>query len=73
MVDYLFLSRNIVRIQAYTDVENKAAQRTLDKAGFRKEGTHRRYQYVRGVLCDYYLLGILREEWKEPKILTKTH
>jgi RimJ/RimL family protein N-acetyltransferase len=72
MVDYLFLSKNILRIQATTNVKNKASQRVLDKAGFRIEGTIRKLQYVRGVWTDYYLHSILREEWKEPKILTKT-
>jgi RimJ/RimL family protein N-acetyltransferase len=72
MVDYLFLSQNIVRIQATTNVGNKASQRVLEKAGFRIEGTIRKLYFVRGVWTDYYLCSILREEWKEPKILTKT-
>jgi RimJ/RimL family protein N-acetyltransferase len=36
------------------------------------EGVIRKNQLVRGVWNDFYLLSILREEWKEPKILTKT-
>jgi len=72
MVDYLFLYRNIVRIQATANVRNKASQRVLEKAGFKIEGTIRKYLLVRGIWTDYYLLSILREEWKEPKILTKT-
>jgi len=72
MVDYLFLSRNIVRIQGATNVRNKASQRVLEKAGFRIEGTSRKSSFVRGVWTDSHLYSILREEWKEPKILTKT-
>jgi len=72
MVDYLFLSQSIFRIQAITNVGNKASQRVLEKAGFTIEGTIRKLRFVRGVLTDYYLHSILREEWKEPKILTKT-
>jgi RimJ/RimL family protein N-acetyltransferase len=72
MVDYLFLSKDIVRIQTDTNVGNKEAQKTLKKVGFKIEGTIRKFQLVRGVWNDYYLLSILREEWKEPKILTKT-
>jgi len=71
MVDYLFLSRNIVRIQATTNVRNKASQRVLQKAGFRIEGTIRKLAFVRGVWTNSYLHSILREEWKEPKILRK--
>jgi len=72
MVDYLFLFKNIVRIQAVTNVGNKASQRVLEKAGFRIEGTIRKLALVRGVWTDWHLHSILREEWKEPRILTKT-
>jgi RimJ/RimL family protein N-acetyltransferase len=44
----------------------------LKKVGFQIEGTARKFIFVRGVWADYYLLSILREEWKGPKILTKT-
>ena len=72
MVDYLFLSKEIVRIQARTEVRNAASQRVLEKVGFKKEGTIRKSYFVRGQWRDQYLYSILREEWKEPKILTKT-
>ena len=72
MVDYLFLSKNIGRIQATTNVNNKASQRVLEKAGFQTEGTIRKLHFVRGIWTDHYLHSIIREEWKQPKILTKT-
>jgi len=72
MVDYLFLFKNVVRVQAMTNVGNKASQRVLEKAGFRIEGTVRKLAFVRGVWTDWYLHSILREEWKEPKILART-
>ena len=72
MVDYLFLSQNISRIQAITHVRNRASQCVLEKAGFKIEGTFRNSAIVRGLWTDAYLYGVLREEWKEPKILTKT-
>ncbi len=72
MVDYLFLSKNIVRVQAITDVDNVASQSVLKKAGFKKEGTIRKSAFMRGEWRDGCLYSILREEWKEPKILTKT-
>jgi len=71
LVDYLFLSKDISRIQATTNVRNKASQRILEKAGFRIEGTMRKFQFVKGAWTDYYLHSILREEWKGPRILTK--
>ena len=70
-VDYLFLSKDIVRIQAGTDPENIASQKVLEKAGFQREGRIRKGIFAWGNWTDLYLYGILREEWKEPKILTK--
>ena len=72
MVDFLFLSKEIVRIQAQTDQRNAASQKVLEKVGFTKEGTVRKFFFMRGEWRDAYLYSILREEWKEPKILTKT-
>ena len=72
IVDYLFMSRDLVRIEAITNVRNKPSQRVLEKAGFRNEGTIRRSYFIRGEWRDHYLYSILREEWKEPKVLTKT-
>ena len=72
MVDYLFMSRNIVRIGSATHVENRAAQKVLENAGFTREGIERKGIFVWGKWTDLYVYSILREEWKEPKILTKT-
>jgi len=65
------LSKKIVRIQAQTDPRNVASQKVLEKAGSKKEGTLRKNFFMRGEWKDAYLYSILREEWKEPKILTK--
>jgi RimJ/RimL family protein N-acetyltransferase len=72
MVDYLFLSKDIVRVQAHIAAGNMASQRVLEKAGFKKEGTFRKEYFVRREWRDSCTFSILREEWKEPKILTKT-
>ena len=72
MIDYLFLSRDIVRIQAQADPENVASWKALENAGFQKEGFLRKAFYCRGKWKDDLIYSILREEWKEPKILTKT-
>jgi len=72
MVDYLFLSKDIVRVQAETHVENIASRRVLEKNGFKREGLLRKAMLAWGKWTDVYLYSILREEWKEPKILTKT-
>jgi ribosomal-protein-alanine N-acetyltransferase len=72
MVDYLFLSKDSMRIQAQTDPRNVASHRLLEKVGFMKEGTLRKSFFMRGEWRDCYIYSILREEWKEPKILTRT-
>jgi len=70
IVDHLFLTKEIVRIQAPTETRNISSQRALEKAGFSKEGIMRKSWYARGEYRDMYLYSILREEWREPKILT---
>ena len=72
MVDYLFLSKDMVRIQAHIDARNVASEKVLQKAGFKNEGTFRKEYFVRGEWRDSCTFSVLREEWKEPKILTKT-
>ena len=72
IVDYLFLSKELVRIQAITGLENLASCNALEKAGFTKDGIMRNSGFIRGEWKDGCLYSITREEWKEPKILTKT-
>jgi RimJ/RimL family protein N-acetyltransferase len=72
MVDYLFLSKDTVRIQAHIDPRNTASQKVVEKNGFKKEGTIRKCFFAKGEWRDMLLYSVLREEWKEPKILTKT-
>ena len=71
IVDYLFLSKDIVRVQAHTDTRNAASQKVLEKAGFKKEATIRKSLFIREEWRDLFLYSLLREEWKEPKVLTK--
>ena len=72
MVDYLFLIKDAVCIQATAHVKSVASQRVLEKVGFKKEGIMRKRFYTRGEWQDIALFSILREDWKEPKVLTKT-
>jgi RimJ/RimL family protein N-acetyltransferase len=72
LVDYLFLSRDIVRVQAHTHTGNRASQMVLEKSGFTREGIVRKDTFARGEWRDSCLYSILREEWKEPRMLTRT-
>jgi RimJ/RimL family protein N-acetyltransferase len=71
MVDYLFMSKQIVRIQAEINPKNTASQRALEKAGFEKEGILRKSFFSRGEWIDTAVFSILREEGRVPKILTR--
>ena len=71
IVDFLFLSKNKVRIQAKANPRNIASQRVLEKAGFTREGVIRKDVFIRGQWQDGVLYSILREEWNEPRILKK--
>jgi RimJ/RimL family protein N-acetyltransferase len=70
MVDYLFLYKDIPRISVCTDARNIAAIGAAERAGFKREGIVRKGGFTKGKFVDACLLGILREEWKEPRILT---
>ncbi|MFI0408843.1 GNAT family N-acetyltransferase [Actinomadura sp. 3N508] len=62
LVDYLFGYTLAHRIQAETDVDNLAEQRSLEKAGFTREGVIRGYGFLGGRYRDEVLYSILREE-----------
>lgn len=69
LTDYLFLSRQIERIQAVTDVGNVPSQKVLLKAGFQREGELRKALWNRGRWTNAYLFSIIREDWGAPRIL----
>jgi ribosomal-protein-alanine N-acetyltransferase len=69
IVDFLFLSKDVPSIQATAHVDNVASYRVLEKVGFKKEGKIRKRFYIQGKWVDQFLYSILKEEWKEPKIL----
>lgn len=49
----------IVRLQAFTDVENKGSQRVLEKAGFKCEGLLRKYTFIKGSVKDTLVYSLL--------------
>ena len=69
LVDYIFLHKDVVRIQAETHPDNPASQRVLEKAGFQKEGIRRKAFFSRGVHRDTAMWSLLREEWGGPRVL----
>lgn len=70
IVDYLFLHKDIGRIQPETHVDNVASRRILEKAGFTFEGRIRRSSFTHGAWRDTAMHSILREEWQPSGLLT---
>jgi RimJ/RimL family protein N-acetyltransferase len=52
----------VQRVEASTDVENVAEQRSLEKAGYQREGVLRRAQYRAGDWHDLVVYSVLRGE-----------
>ena len=59
---YLFDTYSVQRIEAETDVDNLAEQRSLDKAGFTREGVLRQAQWRAGRWHDLVKYSKLRGE-----------
>lgn len=59
---YLFATTTVNRVEASTDVENVAEQRSLEKAGFTREGVNRRAQFRAGSYHDLVLYSRLRSD-----------
>ena len=59
---FLFAETSVNRIEAQTDIENTAEQRSLEKAGFRREGIARRSQFRAGTFHDLVTFARLRDD-----------
>ncbi|HET7530599.1 MAG TPA: GNAT family protein [Mycobacteriales bacterium] len=62
LADYLFLHTTVNRVEASTDIDNVAEQRSLEKADFTREGVLRGWQWRQGAWRDMVLFSKLRGE-----------
>jgi RimJ/RimL family protein N-acetyltransferase len=62
LAELLFRLFDVERIEAMTDIENLPEQRSLEKAGFTREGIMRRAQYRAGTHHDLVSYSIVRED-----------
>jgi RimJ/RimL family protein N-acetyltransferase len=67
MVNYGFDILNLNRIQLHVFADNSAGVKAYEKAGFVKEGVLRQAMYHHGQYCDFYVMGILREDWEKQR------
>lgn len=62
LCDYLFSTQLVERVEAGTDDDNLAEQRSLEKAGFSREGVLRHAQFRDGAWHDIVLYSCLRSD-----------
>ena len=62
LADYLFAVYPIMRVEATTDITNRAEQRALEKADFTREGVLRKAQWRNGAWHDLIVFSKLRGE-----------
>jgi RimJ/RimL family protein N-acetyltransferase len=62
LTDYLFAVYPVMRVEATTDITNRAEQRALEKAGFTRDGVLRKAQWRNGTWNDLVIYSKLRGE-----------
>ncbi len=62
MADWLFEHTSVHRVEATTDVDNVAEQRSLERAGFVRDGVLRGAQFRAGAYHDLVFYGRLRTD-----------
>lgn len=67
LVAYLFAYTTVNRLEASTDVENIAEQRSLEKAGLLRDGIIRGCHFRQGEYRDMVLYGILRADFDQAR------
>ncbi len=65
ILDFGFNDLKLHRIEAGCVVENIASSKTLEKAGFTREGMKRKKLPIRGEWKDNYFYGILEEDFNK--------
>jgi RimJ/RimL family protein N-acetyltransferase len=62
LAQYLFDTTTVNRLCAYTDVDNRAERRTLEKCGFHQEGVLRQVGFRSGQWRDLIAYALLRDD-----------
>jgi RimJ/RimL family protein N-acetyltransferase len=65
LVDWLFGTKKMARLQLVLARGNRASQRVAEKCGFQFEGVLRRGFFLKGKSSDLEMWSLLREEWEE--------
>ena len=70
VVIFCFEKTELQRLWSDVHVLNIASYKTLEKAGFRREG-HIRSGKMVNTYCDYYLYGMTRTDYYETESMTQ--
>ena len=68
MVKYAFLTLNLNRIQLHVNSENVPAIKIYQRCGFEKEGVLRQAMFKNGRYFDFWVMGVLRDEWLKKNV-----
>jgi len=63
MINYAFQTLNLNRIQLHVCAENTPAIKIYQRTGFVKEGVLRQAMYRNGNYVDFWVMGMLRQDW----------
>jgi ribosomal-protein-alanine N-acetyltransferase len=63
VLDWTFGQGQVDRVHAFVRVDNNRSGRLLERGGFVREGCLRSYRVCRGEARDYYIYGLLRQDW----------
>jgi [ribosomal protein S5]-alanine N-acetyltransferase len=63
LVDYIFRTRNINRIEIRLNAANRASERVAIKCNFRNEGIAKSAVFMNGAFVDITTYALLRSEW----------
>ena len=63
-VNYLFKTKNIMRVQYTTKIDNIGTKIIGEKMGFKLEGILKNYKFFEGNFMDFYLMALTRDNWK---------
>lgn len=61
LVNYLFRFTTVHRLEAFTDAENIAEQKSLERVGFQREGIMREVAFQNGSWRDAVIYSLLRD------------
>ena len=73
LINHLFSTTSINRIQATVVVGNDVSSRVLEKAGMQKDGIYRGIWFLHGTYRDMYMHAIIRSDWGNEQSYRQRH